>query len=618
MSRQALANIQAQQKSNDTTSTKGSLLQRAAVTPTITPVHSGILQRCSNGVECAECRQKRVEREGEGKLQRAAINSASTNTSIPPIVHEILSSSGQPLNTGTRAFMEPRFGHDFSQVRVHTDAKAAESARAVNALAYTVGRNVVFGEGQYAPETSEGRRLMAHELTHVVQQDQPFAAFSPSLTLLENEADENGDLIARGSRTFPSTLRTVPGIARQEASTGTVTIPEITVQGNPQFYTRAQRRNEYYAAHPPRPGWPYDTKLRILWLGRVYDDFADVIANYQVSVMGETWEQADGILGPQTASSILTQPIPDSAFVDVNALPPALSDPVRAIRENADFVERRVLGVNIFGWGGPFRLDLAVDISTRIPSRSFYMNRSAFDLFTDPFIGNAELALTDRIYASEAEARAAVASSPFRRPGFTVYAFYRGTENIIFPTIMSETTTPYLVNTLRAVVAQEQVEAEAASHLLIESFLLAVGLRYPMRLSTGTPTIGRLIIDAGRTLSPEELVIAGRLVQEGHVVRALAEGTTATSDFLVDGVATEVKTISNLTSRDISGALGRRILEGGRQGVHVIADTRQQVEVTFEVAERAARRAYGADRLRRIQQIRIIGQNFDITIPRTE
>jgi len=66
--------------------------------------------------------------------------------------------------------MESRIGHDFSQVRVHADARAAESAGAVNALAYTVGQDIVFGPGRYAPQTSEGRRLLAHELTHVVQQ----------------------------------------------------------------------------------------------------------------------------------------------------------------------------------------------------------------------------------------------------------------------------------------------------------------------------------------------------------------------------------------------------------------------------------------------------------------
>ncbi|HSL00271.1 MAG TPA: DUF4157 domain-containing protein [Rubrobacteraceae bacterium] len=111
--------------------------------------------------ECAECRNRR--------LQREVSNQASTPP-VPPAVHEVLRSSGQPLDTKTRVFMESRLGHDFSQVRIHTNEKAAESAQGVNALAYTVGRNVVFGTGQYAPSTDAGRRLLAHELTHVVQQ----------------------------------------------------------------------------------------------------------------------------------------------------------------------------------------------------------------------------------------------------------------------------------------------------------------------------------------------------------------------------------------------------------------------------------------------------------------
>ncbi|MFF1696521.1 DUF4157 domain-containing protein [Streptomyces sp. NPDC058257] len=77
---------------------------------------------------------------------------------------------GQPLSVATRAFMEPRFGHDFGRVRVHTDAGAAASARAVHADAYTLGHHLVFAAGRYAPETSQGQRLLAHELTHVVQQ----------------------------------------------------------------------------------------------------------------------------------------------------------------------------------------------------------------------------------------------------------------------------------------------------------------------------------------------------------------------------------------------------------------------------------------------------------------
>jgi hypothetical protein len=95
-------------------------------------------------------------------------NSAS-QLSVPPIVNEILNAPGQPLDAQTRAYFEPRFGHDFGQIRIHSDARAAESARAVNALAYTNGRDIVVGTGQYAPATNFGRRLLAHELTHVMQ-----------------------------------------------------------------------------------------------------------------------------------------------------------------------------------------------------------------------------------------------------------------------------------------------------------------------------------------------------------------------------------------------------------------------------------------------------------------
>ncbi|MGH8543022.1 MAG: DUF4157 domain-containing protein [Gammaproteobacteria bacterium] len=83
---------------------------------------------------------------------------------------------GQPLSAAERAFFEPRFGHDFGQVRLHTDARAAATARAVNARAFTVGRDVVFGAGEYTPETAVGRQLLAHELVHTIQQqatDQP-------------------------------------------------------------------------------------------------------------------------------------------------------------------------------------------------------------------------------------------------------------------------------------------------------------------------------------------------------------------------------------------------------------------------------------------------------------
>ncbi len=88
----------------------------------------------------------------------------------PPIVHDVLRGAGQPLDARTRALMEPRFGLDLSSVRVHTGAQADESARAVGARAYAVGQDAVFAAGQYDPGSREGLRLLAHELSHTVQQ----------------------------------------------------------------------------------------------------------------------------------------------------------------------------------------------------------------------------------------------------------------------------------------------------------------------------------------------------------------------------------------------------------------------------------------------------------------
>jgi hypothetical protein len=89
---------------------------------------------------------------------------------VPAMVQETLSSSGRPLDAATRANMEPRFGHDFSQVRVHTDAAAERSAKALQADAYTLGHHITFAAGQYRPHQEWGQQLLAHELTHTLQQ----------------------------------------------------------------------------------------------------------------------------------------------------------------------------------------------------------------------------------------------------------------------------------------------------------------------------------------------------------------------------------------------------------------------------------------------------------------
>jgi hypothetical protein len=114
--------------------------------------------------KCTECGAQR-----DNSLNRKAADGPSPG-GVPTIVNDVLRSSGEALDAGTRDFMEPRFSSDLSAVRVHTGSQAAESAAAVNALAYTVGSHIVFGAGQYSPGTSQGRSLIAHELAHVAQQ----------------------------------------------------------------------------------------------------------------------------------------------------------------------------------------------------------------------------------------------------------------------------------------------------------------------------------------------------------------------------------------------------------------------------------------------------------------
>jgi uncharacterized protein DUF4157 len=98
------------------------------------------------------------------------VPAAPALSEAPPSVHAALRSPGEPLDAATRAYFEPRFGRDFSGVRVHADAAAAQSARDVNAHAYTVGQNIAFDSGRFAPGSQAGRRLLAHELAHVAQQ----------------------------------------------------------------------------------------------------------------------------------------------------------------------------------------------------------------------------------------------------------------------------------------------------------------------------------------------------------------------------------------------------------------------------------------------------------------
>jgi hypothetical protein len=129
------------------------------------------LQRaCACGGACPKCQTEQRGPEHERVHTKRVGSGDWGQAEAPPMVHEVLRSPGYPLDETTRAFMEPRLGHDFSNVRLHADSLAVDSARAIQARAYTVGPHIVFGAGQFAPQTQPGQRLLAHELTHVIQQ----------------------------------------------------------------------------------------------------------------------------------------------------------------------------------------------------------------------------------------------------------------------------------------------------------------------------------------------------------------------------------------------------------------------------------------------------------------
>jgi hypothetical protein len=177
----------------------------AAPVAVLTPLQRPMLQRTcdcgqhTGGGECEDCKKKK-----KMPLQRHA-NGSGGPAIAPPIVHDVLRSSGHALEENTQCYFGSRFKHDFSQVRVHTDERAAESARAVSAHAYTVGRHLVFGSGQYSPGSESGRELLAHELTHVAQQgDSAAAAVQASLEIsqpgdaAEREAESVAGEVMRG------------------------------------------------------------------------------------------------------------------------------------------------------------------------------------------------------------------------------------------------------------------------------------------------------------------------------------------------------------------------------------------------------------------------------------
>jgi len=211
---------------------------RSALRPNSGPATGNFLQRqCAcgqhtGGERCGDCKKREKMR-----LQRHA-NGSATPAIAPPIVDEVLHSPGQPMDAQTRALFEPRFDADFSGVRLYTDTRSEQSASAVNALAYTVGSHIVFGANQYAPQAKTGRRLLAHELTHTLQQ---LPGNSSSIAIVDS-AQQEREAEAAAAGVFsrpPSVFRnstTPTSLFRQKADPDRPPAVDRTFELDPQRF----------------------------------------------------------------------------------------------------------------------------------------------------------------------------------------------------------------------------------------------------------------------------------------------------------------------------------------------------------------------------------------------
>lgn len=227
----------------------------------------------SGGEPCEECKQN------EGLIRRRAAGSAAAAV-IPKTISNVLRSPGRSLDPATRNFFEPRFGRDFSQVRIHTDASAAYSAKAIRALAYTSGNHIVFAPGEYTPHAPSSQILMAHELAHVVQQSRRNL---PDKVQRQTDTDAGSDagltpptpdVESVSSTEAPATTAAIsPEVARQLAYAATVLrrIPQLTdvaqerldeIIGDTPIYQLIQDRNSKRARIEQDKLWLEDYEAR--------------------------------------------------------------------------------------------------------------------------------------------------------------------------------------------------------------------------------------------------------------------------------------------------------------------------------------------------------------------
>ncbi len=387
--------------------------------------------------------QKQARIPTQARANDKAAGSAGSHSSVdarltadlPPIVARVLASSGEPLDPAVRAFMEPRFGHDFSRVRVHQDDQAAESARAIQAAAYTIGQDLVFGAGEYQKGTSDGRKLLAHELTHVVQQSR--GGHPPYLdprAAHERHAEAIARAVMLGNAPRHGWEYTGIGLARQPKEAAEPEMAEVTEGGE------AADKEPYLVFH--EAGKTMDTRLLLTKGTRL--EILERKGDWMVVRVADGPHQGQKGLLRKKFIALLPKPAPKakppaidlpkagsapSGFMEFDITTDENGDTVlesvtpESIQNDANYIDRRTENVGIRLIDSTFHLF--------IPGR-----RNPLTIPSSWFTGQTE-AFNTQVYSSREQAIGAMGADAAKK-----YAFWRTDEGLILPTNFGPTSTP--------------------------------------------------------------------------------------------------------------------------------------------------------------------------------
>jgi hypothetical protein len=376
---------------------------------------------------------------------------------------EVMRGAGQPLSPTDQTFFEQRFGCDFGGVRVHTDHRAATLAQDLNARAFTIGHDVFLGKGQYAPHSQNGKRLLAHELVHTLQQSRndnirsssnmPEQSISSGRLSIVQTAPHGSVQREPGPEEDPK-----PGTGAYIAFLGIsmVKSDRMTHWASPEQRRRTILEYLRYAATRPNLKALYDEAVA------AYPEIAKELGS---SAKTPIPKAITDFLPKETKN----QPIGEVLKTEDTI--PIQGDPVN----HANYIQNAVKGVGIFGWGGPFRLDRTIVNGLGVDS--IYLPRSEFNLVNDPLKSSA--GALNAVYKSRAaadDALKALSSSG-------MYTYYMGPGGHIYPTIISDTTAPALCAALRKVLEVERTDAKAAENLSVDLALWYLGARFPAKVS---------------------------------------------------------------------------------------------------------------------------------------